>query len=576
MKLLSTSGAVAAAALLLGLAACGDGGRQGSDRAAATGASSASQPALAGAAEAIRSRIAGPAAASGTQDAARPPADASQDLEALYAPGAYAPLWFDAKRRLTPVAAEAVTLLSGSVADGLDPADYAAAQLAAGSDALKGGRSPEDQDIAALDLAFSEGVLRYLRHLHTGRVDPRKMGFSIPRDTKREDLPALLRSALQQQNLGELVERVRPPLEPYRSLRAALARYRTLAAQPAPAALPAAAELKPGQAYAGIPALHQRLVLLGDLPVDSAAPSGGLYEGALVDGVKRFQTRHGLEAHGVLNKATLAALEVPAAQRVRQIELSLERLRWFPRLEQRRFVGINIPMFRLWAGGPETLDGKLALHMNVIVGKALNTETPAMVEEMRYIVFSPYWNVPPSIVQKELLPALERDPEHLAKQEMELVRGNSDDAEVVETTPENLALLQRGELRVRQRPGPRNSLGPAKFIFPNDESVYLHGTPAKQLFDRLRRDLSHGCVRVEDPAALALWALQDQPEWTRERVEAAMAGGQQVKVDLKEPIQVLLFYLTAMAMPGEDEVHFAADIYGHDKKLEQALAQRPR
>jgi murein L,D-transpeptidase YcbB/YkuD len=185
---------------------------------------------------------------------------------------------------------------------------------------------------------------------------------------------------------------------------------------------------------------------------------------------------------------------------------------------------------------------------------------------MRDVIFRPFWNVPRSIVRGEILPALARDPSYLARHDLELVRGEGDDAASVAATPQAIALLREGALRLRQRPGPRNALGLVKFDFPNAEHVYLHGTPAQQLFARPRRDLSHGCVRVENPVALAQWALG----WPRERVEAAMHGARTQRVALARPVRVVLFYTTAVVLG--DAVHFAHDVYGHDARLERALA----
>ena len=193
---------------------------------------------------------------------------------------------------------------------------------------------------------------------------------------------------------------------------------------------------------------------------------------------------------------------------------------------------------------------------------------------MRYLVFRPYWNLPRSIVRNDVLPALARDPGYLQRNDMEIVRGAGDDAQAVAASNENLAGLREGGLRLRQRPGPKNSLGLVKFIFPNDANVYLHDTPAAQLFGRARRDFSHGCVRVANPVALAHWVLKDQPVWTRERVQAAMAGTLSLRVDLTEPLQVILFYMTAMVVPADQALHFASDIYGHDTRLARALASR--
>jgi murein L,D-transpeptidase YcbB/YkuD len=258
---------------------------------------------------------------------------------------------------------------------------------------------------------------------------------------------------------------------------------------------------------------------------------------------------------------------------VRQLELALERLRWLPDLGTQPFVAINIPMFRLWARDPAAGDGA-RMSSAVVVGRALDTQTPVLFEEMRYLVFRPYWNVPRSILVKEVLPALARDASWLRRNDMEIVRGAGDDALVVALDAASLAGLRQGSLRVRQRPGPRNSLGLVKFIFPNDASVYLHGTPATALFGRARRDFSHGCVRVEDPVGLAQWVLRGQPQWTRARIEAAMAGPASLRVDLQRPLPVILFYVTATVIPDDGALHFADDIYGHDARLASALAAR--
>ena len=230
-------------------------------------------------------------------------------------------------------------------------------------------------------------------------------------------------------------------------------------------------------------------------------------------------------------------------------------------------------MFRLWAWDPAA-PADASISMGVVVGRALNTQTPVLSEEMRYLIFRPYWNLPRSIVRNEVLPALARDPSYLQRNDMEIVRGAGDDAQAVAASNENLAALREGGLRLRQRPGPKNSLGLVKFIFPNDADVYLHDTPATQLFGRARRDFSHGCVRVEDPVALAQWVLKDEPGWTRERIKAAMAGTSPLRVDLTRALPVILFYMTAMVMPADQAPHFADDIYGHDTRLARALATR--
>lgn len=212
--------------------------------------------------------------------------------------------------------------------------------------------------------------------------------------------------------------------------------------------------------------------------------------------------------------------------------------------------------------------------MKVVVGRALRTQTPVFVEQLREVIFRPYWNVPRSILLGEILPALERDPNYLREQDMEIVRGTGDDAKAVDATAANVAQLRQGSLRVRQRPGPRNALGVVKFAFPNEKDVYIHSTPAQALFSRSRRDFSHGCVRVEAPVELAEWVLRDRPEWNRDRIRSAMAGTQSIHVKLSRPIQVILFYTTAAVVPEDGAIHFAEDIYRHDATLDRALTMR--
>jgi len=228
-------------------------------------------------------------------------------------------------------------------------------------------------------------------------------------------------------------------------------------------------------------------------------------------------------------------------------------------------------MFRLWAWDGSRPQSPPELALNVIVGRAWKTQTPLLEGRMTAVVFRPYWNVPASIVQGEILPKLQRDPAYLQKEQMELVVGTGIRERPVPLSPAAIEQLRRGEVRIRQRPGARNALGLIKFVFPNSADVYLHGTPQQALFQKARRDFSHGCVRVEDPVALAEWVLTDNGNWPRERIIRAMDGPSSQTIAPVRGVHVILFYTTAAMMP-DGTMQFAEDVYGFDGKLERALA----
>jgi murein L,D-transpeptidase YcbB/YkuD len=210
--------------------------------------------------------------------------------------------------------------------------------------------------------------------------------------------------------------------------------------------------------------------------------------------------------------------------------------------------------------------------MNVVVGKSYGHQTPVFENEIKSVIFRPYWNVPYSIVKAELIPHLDKNPSYFSENSYEIVDQNEKVVSEGAGSKEIKAQLRSGKWRVRQTPGPQNALGLIKFEFPNEYDVYMHGTPAKQLFSRSRRDFSHGCIRVEDPVKLAKWVFQSMPEWNEDSIRAAMNGEETMEVRLKEPIPVLILYSTAVVLEGE-EPHFFGDIYGLDAALELALAQ---
>lgn len=498
-------------------------------------------------------------------------------IGALYAGRRQQALWLDPEGRPTEQARSLLEALHQAALKGLGDEDYASAELAE----LALGLETRAATAAAsrFERGLTSALLRYARHLHQGRVDPRPLGVALDAAPKQLEVAALLTDlSTSADPLARLAE-VEPPYRGYRRLQAHLARYLDLASGRDWPALPALPKpvLEPGEVYSGLEALAQRLVLLGDLdaaeagsePTQSAptgsAPTGSepRYQGAVVTAVQRFQRRHGLLVDGRLGARTLAELNVAPAARARQIELSLERWRWVPIGLRQPPIVVNIPEFQLRAFNA---DGSLALQMPVVVGAAFQRQTPIFAEQLRTVVFRPYWNVPLSILRRDLLPRQARDPEYFARQGFEII-GGGDRA----FTPEVLEDLRRGRLGLRQTPGPANALGRVKFLLPNAHAVYLHDTPATGLFARARRDLSSGCIRVQAPEALAEWVLRQQPDWTPERIRAAMDGTRDDQaVAVIPPIPVLLVYVTAVAPEGGDLLFFD-DIYGHDTRLSRAL-----
>lgn len=483
----------------------------------------------------------------------------------LLAYGAHAqeaPAWLS-DGRPGAAAVEAVRILAAAADDGLNPEDYQAAVLAR----VVGAAQLTDKEQAELPVALTLAMQRYLSDLHAGRVNPRDIHLALKLAPKPFDAASYLRAALAEHRLTAAVRAAAPQLPLYAALREALGRYRLLADNPAlQGTLPPlpGTKVEPGQRYAGLPALALRLIALGDLPAGTHAEA--VYRGALVDGVKAFQLRHGLSSDGVLGKGTLAQLNLPVATRIRQIELTLERLRWTPLNAAERMIVVNVPEFALHAY--ENKKDGTRLSMNVIVGKALNTRTPLFYEDMRFIEFSPYWNIPPSIAKAETVPRLRRDPAYFNQEGLEFVAADGSASTVL--TRASLDAVMRGELRIRQRPGPKNALGDIKFIFPNSDNIYLHHTPAVGLFGRNRRDFSHGCIRVEDPVALAKFVLQDQPEWSEERIRDAMESGKSSTLRLSHPLPVLITYGTVIVKQS-GKVYFFDDIYANDKALDAAL-----
>ncbi len=472
----------------------------------------------------------------------------------------------------TPQARALILLFQNADNEGLNSEDYDGPRWKARLAAFEQAR-PSSTDLVHFDLALTISAMRYVSDLHRGRLNPRLFHFDLDFGEKNIDLSEFLRRNLvHTANVDTVMATVEPPFPTYRRTLGALRTYMALSQRDDGEMLPSSRKaIRPGDSYSGVPRLIRLLTLVGDLaPSDNGIVSSSIYEGALVAAVKHFQQRHGLEPDGIIGVQALKELNTPLSHRVSQLRLTLERWRWLPHEFQRPPIVVNIPEFQLRAINEKY---QWALSMKVVVGKAYGHETPVFASDLKSVIFRPYWNVPLSIQRKELLPAIKRDPAYLAKHSYQIVdrSGRVVDAKAP-LSREIEVELRSGRLALRQTPGPDNSLGLMKFDLPNTYDVYMHGTPAIELFSRSRRDFSHGCIRVEDIVALASWVLRDQPEWNEARIRAAMAGDQTIRVAIPKPIPVLIVYGTAVVME-DGEVRFFDDVYGLDAELERSLSK---
>jgi murein L,D-transpeptidase YcbB/YkuD len=411
---------------------------------------------------------------------------------------------------------------------------------------------PSGTAAAALDVEITRTILSYLIQLGLGRDAAADRAAS----RRSIDIVGGLDAVRHAPTAAMLQNTFAPRHHEYRRLREALAVYRAIAQH---GEWPQQLEgilLRPGDPAPAeaIRRLRTRLVATGDL--DQRAMTNGRYSVALIDAVRRFQRRHGLLVDGVVGPDTIRAMNVPPYRRAQQIAANMDRWRQLPDVLGERHVRVNIPAFRL-----AVIDGdRETLAMNVVVGKR-SSQTPVLSDRIQYLQFQPYWNVPDSIARNELWPRIEADPHWLESRGYEVLAGWSEDAVTIGVDAIDWE-AERFHYRIRQRPGPTNALGLVKFMFPNRYHVYLHDTPAKQLFLRRQRAFSHGCVRVHDPVALATELLRDQG-WTADRVRTAMRDDPRQALRLASPVPVHLLYMTSWA-DATGVIHFRSDVYGRD------------
>lgn len=448
---------------------------------------------------------------------------------------------------------DALAVIAQAEDHGLDPASYGYDGLRAARLQFAEGRAKEGairRDLARFDVQLTANLMALGRDVAIGHTRPRKW-------RAQRKLPELAQSLSDARDgrLSSWLDRLRPPHDGYAGLQKALAALRGVQAK---GGWPTVS-LKSGGASRA--ALVRRLEMSGDLK--DADRIGKAGSNALSDAITSFQSHHGLPPSGRLDRAAVAAMNVPLAERIRQVRVNLERWRWMPDDLGNRHVIVNIPEFHL-----RTIEGtREVLDIRAIVGRT-GDETPVLSDEMTTVVFSPYWNIPETIAEGETLPEIANDPGFLERNNIEVVRAGKSEPEVVD--PATVDWNDAGALEhlsFRQRPGERNALGLVKFVFPNPQNVYIHDTPADYLFGRVGRTFSHGCIRIEQPIALAQYLLRDQPQWTPEAIQSAMQAGVEKHVKLSTPIPVHLTYFTAW-IDANGGLNFRNDVYGYDGQPE--------
>ncbi len=492
----------------------------------------------------------------------------------FYSERSFRPFWFDADGRPNSSATALLAWVGSADAHALPPARYRRGELAARLAALPSVTSP---DHAAREIELTELFLTYARDLSSGVLDPRRIDRRIDVAPHRPDAAVLLAGLDAADDVRTYLAGLAPASADYTRLLELYAALRDIAATggwgervaPGPT-------LRLGDRDPRVLQLRRRLTTMGDLPpservaaaqtmIDAATAENDplLFDTALDAAVRRFQARHGLNTDGIVGHATLAAINISAEERARQAAVNLERMRWLNYDLGQRHIMVNTAAFTMTV----VEDGRAIFTTRAVVGQARDHQTPEFNDELEFVVINPLWHVPRSIATEEILPLLQEDPGYLAEHNMRLVDSDLP-AEAIDWRQITADTFPG---RLVQMSGPDNALGTVKFLFPNRHSVYMHDTPAKRLFDRDRRDFSHGCIRLQDPLGFAYYLLAlegyDDPAATFARLRAT---GEERWLRLHEKIPVYVTYRTAWV--SEDGTwNFRADVYGRDRKLWRAL-----
>ncbi len=474
-------------------------------------------------------------------------------VESFYKGRTYLPAW--SQNGLMVQVEPLIRAVEDAYGDGLTPDYYHLSLIRSLVEKVGQELAPDPILLSDLDILLTDAFLALGCHLSAGCVNPVTIETEWFAKSLKVDVSAVLEQALNKKQIREALMGLRPQKDIYDRLRLALAWYRVLLSKGEWQLISTGPSLKKGSKSDRVVELRKRLTASGDLPTDEGTVSD-VFDEKVEQSIIVFQKCHGLECDGIVGRNTFNALNVPLKQRIRQMELNMERLRWILGNIEERFIVVNIANFQL-----DVIENdKSILSMKVVVGKPYQ-RTPIFTSKMTYIVINPAWNIPDSIARKEILKKIEKNPNYLAEQNIKVL-------EEVKGSRKGLPY------RFRQEPGPLNPLGTIKFMFPNEYDVYLHDTSAKRLFSENVRTFSHGCTRIEKPLELAEYLFRDDPRWSRKELVAAIEKGTEQTVMIPHPVNVHFLYLTAW-VDESGSVQFRNDVYGRDKSLDDALRKKP-